>query len=76
MKAVEQACYRLTGPVDADRITLSELCKCGLSADLVREGKYPLKKLLWRPWFQRVWVIQEAAVATKVALRCGHDCVS
>jgi hypothetical protein len=73
VEAIEQACYRLPQALDADHITLNELCKHGLSVELVRVGKYSLKKLLWRPWFQRVWVIQEVAVARKVTLQCGHD---
>ncbi|CAG9975229.1 unnamed protein product [Clonostachys byssicola] len=29
--------------------------------------------LLRRPWFQRVWVIQEITVSKKVQMCCGHD---
>ena len=37
------------GEADAESITLAQLFKHGLPADLVREGKYALKKLLWHP---------------------------
>ncbi|KAL2043751.1 hypothetical protein N7G274_003270 [Stereocaulon virgatum] len=35
-----------------------------------------LKSLLARTWFQRVWIIQEVALSTKVEVLCGHKCVS
>ena len=76
VEAVEQACGGRPRAFDADHITLNELCQRGLSAELATEGKYSLKRLLWRPWFQRVWVIQEVAVARAVTLQCGHDSVS
>jgi hypothetical protein len=76
VEAVQQACGGLPRAFDADHITLNELCQHGLSAELVQEGKYSLKRLLWRPWFQRVWVIQEVAVARAVTVQCGHDSVS
>lgn len=30
-------------------------------------------ELLKRPWFQRTWTFQEAAQASKVTVRCGHQ---
>jgi hypothetical protein len=35
-----------------------------------------LKALLNRPWFQRVWIIQEAAVSPEVELICGKYSIS
>lgn len=32
-----------------------------------------LKRILRLPWFDRVWVIQEVAVATRVIVMCGDD---
>ena len=29
--------------------------------------------LIWRPWFNRVWVIQEIAVARSASVLCGQD---
>jgi hypothetical protein len=31
--------------------------------------------LLQRPWFQRVWVIQEVAAGKNIQVVCGEDCV-
>lgn len=33
-------------------------------------------KFLARPWFQRVWVVQEVALSSEVDVLCGHKCVS
>lgn len=33
-------------------------------------------KFFCRPWFQRVWVIQEVALSRDVRLLCGRKCVS
>ncbi|RYO81134.1 hypothetical protein DL766_001643 [Monosporascus sp. MC13-8B] len=39
-------------------------------------GEEPPQKailtLLQRPWFQRIWVLQEAAAARHVLIKCGH----
>ena len=31
-----------------------------------------LSRLFHRPWFERLWIIQELAVATKAVVRCGQ----
>ncbi|KAL9077872.1 MAG: hypothetical protein Q9157_003203 [Trypethelium eluteriae] len=39
---------------------------------------YPRKliKFLRRPWFRRVWIIQEVALAPKVRVQCGKSLIS
>uniref|UniRef100_A0A0D2XRJ8 Heterokaryon incompatibility domain-containing protein n=1 Tax=Fusarium oxysporum (strain Fo5176) TaxID=660025 RepID=A0A0D2XRJ8_FUSOF len=32
--------------------------------------------LLQRPWFQRVWVIQEIASGRNIQVVCGEDCIA
>lgn len=34
-----------------------------------------LERLLRRPWFQRMWVLQEIAVAPKVIVQCGNSTI-
>ncbi|KAI0599877.1 heterokaryon incompatibility protein-domain-containing protein [Biscogniauxia sp. FL1348] len=43
------------------------------SADLVRTDleKDEIRELLCRPWWNRVWIIQEAVVARKLKVLCG-----
>ena len=44
--------------------------------DLDQRQLDPVLKLLSRPWFERVWVQQEIAVANdNTVLICGHDCI-
>ncbi|RSL79400.1 hypothetical protein CEP51_007388 [Fusarium floridanum] len=31
-----------------------------------------IQRLLERPWFQRIWVLQEVAAARHVQIKCGH----
>ncbi|KAK5991510.1 Heterokaryon incompatibility 6-like protein [Cladobotryum mycophilum] len=38
-----------------------------------RRRQNTIGSLLSRPWFDRVWVIQEMAVAKKCTFICGHD---
>jgi hypothetical protein len=45
---------------------------CGVTGD----GVIGLKDILSRPWFERGWVVQEAALAKKVALNVGYDTIS
>jgi hypothetical protein len=40
------------------------------SKDVLAQG---LVELLRRPWFERVWVIQEVSRAAKVTFMCGYD---
>jgi hypothetical protein len=34
-----------------------------------------IQALLKRPWFQRLWIIQEVALASKVTMFCGHSSI-
>jgi hypothetical protein len=38
-------------------------------------GLSPLFSLLERPWFQRVWVIQEVTLSDNVLIACGEDTI-
>lgn len=35
-----------------------------------------ISSLLHRPWFERVWVLQEALLSDRVVLQCGRDTIS
>ncbi|KAJ4361053.1 uncharacterized protein N0V89_001622 [Didymosphaeria variabile] len=35
-------------------------------------NKHHVDFLLWRPWFNRVWVVQEVALAKDLVVSCGH----
>lgn len=35
-----------------------------------------ITRIFQRPWFRRVWVLQEAAVNTNVVFHCGDACIS
>jgi len=43
-------------------------------------SEYPrfhaLSKIIERDWFSRTWVVQEAAVAAKITVRCGSSTIS
>lgn len=41
--------------------------------DCLREG---LQDLLGREWFSRIWVVQEAALARRATIACGHNNIS
>lgn len=58
---------------DSEQLTLRKLVANGLSGSHMKNGIAPLKDLLRRPWFHRIWVVQEVAVAGKVTIMCGHD---
>jgi hypothetical protein len=47
-----------------------------LSRDSQARYRELLKKLLNRPWFRRVWVIQEVAMAQRAIVACGWKTVS
>src|SRR3984957_20496097 len=55
------------------QLTLRKLFANGLSASRMKNGVAPLKELLRRPWFHRLWVVQEVAVAGEVTIMCGQD---
>lgn len=41
-----------------------------------RQLQDSLQKLLQRPWFRRVWVIPEVALARRIKVACGNDSIS
>jgi hypothetical protein len=44
------------------------------SAELAKEQwQGPVAELLDRPWWRRVWVIQEAVLAREIMIQCGPD---
>ncbi|KAH6677846.1 heterokaryon incompatibility protein-domain-containing protein [Plectosphaerella plurivora] len=43
--------------------------------DFSRRSRYAMEALLLRPWFNRIWVIQEAASAKTAAIACGQNSV-
>lgn len=47
------------------------------TANLMLEQEYgEISEILDRPWWRRVWIIQEAVLAKQAVLRCGTDEVS
>jgi hypothetical protein len=58
---------------DPGELTLRKLVANGLSVRRMKNGVAPLKELLRRPWFHRIWVVQEIAVAGEVTIMCGQD---
>lgn len=67
--AAEQAC----GLVDTKKIVKSQ----DLGSLALPEHSNPawkaLNSLFWRPWFSRVWVIQEVTVANGASVLCGPN---
>ena len=48
-----------------------------VTANLLREQEYgEISEILTRPWWRRVWIVQEAVLAKQAVLRCGTDEVS
>ncbi|KAM7217151.1 Heterokaryon incompatibility protein (HET) domain containing protein [Rhypophila decipiens] len=45
------------------------------SPDATRNARDAIQSLVWRPWFRRLWVIQEVQLASTISiLQCGrHD---
>ena len=67
--ATEQAC----SPVDAKKVFKAQ----DLSGLALPEHSNPaweaLNSLFWRPWFSRIWVIQEVTVARGALVLCGSS---
>jgi hypothetical protein len=61
---------KINESLDLDMATLT---LSGLPAQYPSPGWTALKNLLKRPLFQRIWCIQEVAVAKQVELRCGNE---
>ncbi|USP76322.1 hypothetical protein yc1106_03596 [Curvularia clavata] len=59
-------------PSKAEMRSTSQL----VSSDLQARYREPMEKLLSRPWFRRVWVIQEVAKARRAIVACGWKSVS
>ncbi|KAK1751065.1 heterokaryon incompatibility protein-domain-containing protein [Echria macrotheca] len=38
-----------------------------------RRFQQPVLNLLKRPWFERIWVLQEVAAAQQILIKCGHS---
>ncbi|KAI1737006.1 hypothetical protein F4680DRAFT_429910 [Xylaria scruposa] len=43
--------------------------------DIVALQEWGLQELLMRPWFRRVWVLQEVASARRASLYCGRNSI-
>ena len=61
MMLLQQLCY--------DRQLDGDPSWKDLTPDMVRAG---IEDIMDRPWFHRIWVVQEAAVAKNVTMYCGH----
>jgi len=48
-----------------------ELLYEALNAVFEDTSLYPIERFLYRPWFQRRWVIQEVALSHQTEVRCG-----
>jgi ankyrin repeat protein len=48
----------------------------GEDTDFYKRRLDALQDLLDRPWFSRIWVLQEVASAKSAVVACGWDCVS
>ncbi|KAK0717282.1 hypothetical protein B0T26DRAFT_709393 [Lasiosphaeria miniovina] len=67
------AAAQATAAADRDRLlTKAELARRGLPDDSGPDWK-AVGLLFWRPWFTRVWIIQEVALARSSAVYCGGD---
>ena len=58
---------------DSVQLTLKRLFANGLSVRHMKDGIGHLQELLRRPWFHRLWIVQEVAVAKEVTIICGSD---
>ncbi|CAN9182088.1 unnamed protein product [Alternaria alternata] len=61
-----------TLPLNAEVHSASQL----VPRDLQVRYREPMEKLLDRPWFRRIWVIQEVAKAQRAIVVCGWKSVS
>lgn len=48
----------------------------GLCADFRHEFQDTFSELMARPWFRRVWILQEVATGRKATVMCGRSSVS
>jgi hypothetical protein len=55
--------------------TGEDLAKLGLPNTLTDAPWLSLRALFRRPWFYRIWVVQEVAVAANVEVTCGSDVI-
>ncbi|KAK3354083.1 heterokaryon incompatibility protein-domain-containing protein, partial [Lasiosphaeria hispida] len=49
------------------------LCKYATKEQISSSTPRPVLALLERPWFRRIWVLQEVAVARQILIKCGPD---
>ncbi|KAK0617728.1 heterokaryon incompatibility protein-domain-containing protein [Immersiella caudata] len=49
------------------------LCESATKEQTSPSTPQPVLALLKRPWFRRIWVLQEVAVARQVLIKCGPD---
>ncbi|KAK5659169.1 hypothetical protein OQA88_1259 [Cercophora sp. LCS_1] len=49
------------------------LCKSAAKEKISPSTPQPILALLERPWFRRIWVLQEVAVARQILIKCGLD---
>jgi hypothetical protein len=59
----------IAGKSIADLGLAEEVCKDLIGFDFIA---YVLMRFFSRPWFQRRWVLQEAALGHDITARCGH----
>ncbi|CAF3618224.1 unnamed protein product [Fusarium graminearum] len=55
---------------ESDRALL-EICGAAVESPTNQEDPQKIFSLLSRPWFQRIWVLQEVAAARHVLIKCG-----
>ncbi|KAH8645799.1 heterokaryon incompatibility protein-domain-containing protein [Xylariales sp. PMI_506] len=65
----------ITAPVDYFELG-SNFSSVKTFEKLARHNWAPLVTLLERPWFTRLWVFQEVALAQEVVVQCGYDQIS
>jgi hypothetical protein len=53
-----------------------EMCKCKWTQMHIKNQYLGFAKLLARPWFLRMWVVQEIVLASKVVVQCGSSSAS
>lgn len=60
-------------PEDSKKpLTEAEIEKLGLPNQSTSDWQ-ALDSIFWRPWFRRVWIIQEMAAARSAVVICGED---
>ncbi|KAJ9652086.1 hypothetical protein H2198_008672 [Neophaeococcomyces mojaviensis] len=69
-----QAAFRLIQSLIGWRLLIPHGLSGWDTAKLFREGRLGLREISRRGWWERLWVIQEVALATgRVQIQCGHS---